>query len=175
MSRCWCLIVFLLQWFPSLICQSIGYETECYAPSMVDYVKDTLPKVCFNSDSAGILNYSMNNVEFYNAHCRIYQEIQQCLETKLKHCDQVRPGFHRHILNLVESYQLPLEYFEYDAKIFDDYHYLQNLIPFCDGAKLSSTTNFHIFFHIFFFSRPFLRTIRSIIIELFNEKYIEQT
>lgn len=105
---------------------------------MVDFVKEKLPQICFQSDSVGFLNVSMNDVEFYNAHCRIYSDIQQCLETKLKDCDRIRPGFHRHVLNLIESYQLPLEYFDYDAKIFDDQHYLQNLIPFCDGEKLSS-------------------------------------
>ena len=113
-------------------------EEYCHAPSMADFVRDTLPIICFNSDSIGYLNYSMDNVEFYNAHCRIYQNIQQCLDKKLKHCDNIRPGFTRHILNLIESYQIPLEYFDYDSKIYDDNHYLQNLIPFCDGDKLSS-------------------------------------
>jgi hypothetical protein len=116
-------------------------KEHCHTSSMSDFVRDSLPKICFNSDSAGILNYSMNNVEFYNSHCRIYQEIKQCLDIKLKHCDEIRPGFNRHILNLIESYQLPLEYFEYNAKIYDDNHYLQNLIPFCDGDKLSSKIN----------------------------------
>ncbi len=83
----------------------------------------------------------MDNVEFYNAHCRIYQEINQCLEIKLKHCEEEGPGFNRHILNLIESYQLPLEFFEYDKKVYDENHYLQNLIPFCDGDKLSSKFN----------------------------------
>jgi hypothetical protein len=110
----------------------------CYAPSMTDFVRDSLPQICFNSESAGYLNYSMNHVEFYNAHCRLYQDIKQCLEIKLKTCDDKQPGFNRHILNLIESYQLPLEYFDYDAKMYDDSHYLQNLIPFCDGDKLSS-------------------------------------
>ncbi|CAF3040182.1 unnamed protein product [Rotaria sp. Silwood2] len=113
-------------------------DSDCHTPSMIDFVRDSLPKICFDSDSAGFLNYSMDNVEFYNAHCRIYQDIKQCLETKLKNCDVVRPGFNRHILNLIESYQLPLEYFDYDAKVYDDNHYLQNLIPFCDGNKLSN-------------------------------------
>jgi hypothetical protein len=113
-------------------------EDHCHAQSMNDFVRDVLPKICFDSDSVGYLNYSMNDVEFYNAHCRVYQEIKQCLETKLKICEEIRPGFHQHILNLIESYQLPLEYFDYDAKVYDDNHYLQNLIPFCDGEKLSS-------------------------------------
>lgn len=113
-------------------------DSYCHAPSMTDFVRDTLPQICFNSDSAGFLNASMNHVDFYHAHCRIYQEIKQCLDEKLSQCETIRPGFHRHILNLIESYQLPLEYFEYDSKIYDDSHYLQNLIPFCDGDKLSS-------------------------------------
>jgi len=113
-------------------------EDYCYAPTMTDFVRDSLPKICFNSESAGYLNYSMNHVEFYNAHCRLYQDIKQCLEIKLKTCDDKRPGFNQHILNLIESYQLPLEYFDYDPKKYDDSHYLQNLIPFCDGDKLSS-------------------------------------
>ena len=113
-------------------------DHDCQSVSMVDFVKDTLPRICFDSDTAGFLNYSMDNVEFYNAHCRVYQDIKQCLETKLKHCNEIRPGFHRHVLNLIESYQLPLEYFDYNAKIYDDNHYLQNLIPFCDGPQLSS-------------------------------------
>ncbi len=113
-------------------------EDYCHAPTMIDFVRDSLPKICFNSESAGYLNYSMNHVEFYNAHCRLYQDIKQCLEIKLKTCDDKRSGFKQHILNLIESYQLPLEYFDYDAKMYDDNHYLQNLIPFCDGDKLSS-------------------------------------
>jgi len=111
-------------------------EDYCHAPSMNDFVRDSLPTICFNSDSVGFLNYSMDHVEFYNAHCRIYQKIKQCLETKLKHCEDIRAGFNQHILHLIESYQLPLEYFDYDAKIYDDNHYLQNLIPFCNGEKL---------------------------------------
>ncbi|CAF4780102.1 unnamed protein product [Rotaria sp. Silwood1] len=113
-------------------------DSICHTPSMIDFVRDSLPMICFGSESAGVLNYSMDNVEFYNAHCRVYQDIKQCLETKLKKCDTIRPGFNRHILNLIESYQLPLEYFDYNAKIYDDNHYLQNLIPFCDGNKLSN-------------------------------------
>ena len=113
-------------------------ENICHRQSVLDFVRESLPQICFNSNSVGFLNYSMNNVEFYNAHCRIYQAIKQCLETKLKYCDDIRPGFTRHVLNLVESYQLPLEYFDYDGTIYDDNHYLQNLIPFCDGNRLSS-------------------------------------
>jgi len=138
-------------WFPMIIIlfflqintfiQAEEEEDYCHAPSMTDFVRDTLPKICFNSDSVGFLNYSMDNVEFYNAHCRIYHNIKQCLEKKLKHCDNIRAGFNRHILNLIESYQLPLEYFDYNSKIYDDNHYLQNLIPFCDGDKLSSKIN----------------------------------
>jgi hypothetical protein len=145
-------------------------NTQCYAPSVVDFVKDSLPKLCFGSDTAGYLNYTMNDVEFYNAHCRIYQEIKDCLETKLKHCEEIRNGFHRHVLNLVESYQLPLEYFDYDATVFDDDHYMQNLIPFCDGAKLSSRTrDMSLLIAIaVLFSSSFLREIRSIIAELFK-------
>ncbi|CAF1218289.1 unnamed protein product [Adineta steineri] len=111
---------------------------DCPKPPLVEFVRDLLTKVCFDSDSAGPLNYSMDNVEFYNAHCRLYQDIKQCLDTKLKHCDTEQPGLNQHILSLVENYQLPLEYFEYDAKTYDDNHYLQNLIPFCDGDKLSN-------------------------------------
>lgn len=145
-------------------------ETQCYAPSLVDFVKESLPKVCFGSESAGLLNYTMNDVGFYNAHCRVYQEIKECLETKLKHCDQIRIGFHRHVLNLVESYQLPLEYFDYDANAFDDDHYLQNLIPFCDGPKLSSMTRDRrsLSVTVLLFSRSFLREIRPIIAKLFD-------
>jgi len=116
-------------------------DIDCQASSMSDFVQDSLPRICFNSDSVGFLNYSMDNVEFYNAHCRIYQEINQCLEIKLKHCEDERPGFKQHILNLIESYQLPLEFFDYDKKVYDENHYLQNLIPFCDGDKLSSRFN----------------------------------
>ncbi|CAF3697906.1 unnamed protein product [Adineta steineri] len=111
---------------------------DCPKPPLVEFVRDSLTKVCFDSDSAGLLNYSMDNVEFYNAHCRLYQDIKQCLDTKLKHCDTEQPGLNQHILSLVENYQLPLEYFEYDAKTYDDNHYLQNLIPFCEGDKLSN-------------------------------------
>lgn len=113
-------------------------EDFCRPPSMHDFVRDSLLKICFNSDSVGRLKHSMNNVEFYHEHCRVYNEIKQCLDKKFKHCDDIQAGFNRHILNLIESYQLPLEYFDYDAKIYDDNHYLQNLIPFCDGDKLSS-------------------------------------
>ncbi|CAF1357281.1 unnamed protein product [Rotaria magnacalcarata] len=113
-------------------------DSHCHTPSLTDFVRDSLPKICFGSESAGVLNYSMDSVQFYNAHCRIYQEIKQCLDTKLKRCDEIRAGFNRHILNLIESYQLPLEYFDYDKKVYDDNHYLQNLIPFCDGDKLSN-------------------------------------
>lgn len=113
-------------------------EEYCHAPSMSDFVRDSLLQVCFQSDSVGFLNYTMNDVGFYHAHCRVYQQIKECLGNQLKDCENIRPGFHQHILNLVESYQLPLEYFDYDAKAYDDNHYLQNLIPFCDGEKLSS-------------------------------------
>lgn len=144
---CLVLLGFLLSMLVSSLCETISYENDCHAPSMVDFVKERLPQICFQSDSAGFLNVSMNDVEFYHAHCRIYHEIQQCLLTKLKECDQIRPGFHRHVLHLVESYQLPIEYFDYDAKVFDDYHYLQNLIPFCDGDKLSRTLHQSILLH----------------------------
>lgn len=113
-------------------------EIACPTVLITDFVRETLPKTCFNDDSAGALNYTMDNVEFYNAHCRVYQEIKQCVEMKLKHCEQERPGFTSHVLSLIESYPLPLEYFDYDAKMYDDKHYMQNLIPFCDGDKLSS-------------------------------------
>ncbi|UJR27084.1 hypothetical protein I4U23_008386 [Adineta vaga] len=115
-----------------------GEEVDCRTSSISTFVRDSLPKICFHNDSAGRLDYSMDHVEFYNAHCRLYQEIKQCLETKIKHCDEIQPAFTRHILSLVESYQLPIEYFDFDAKIYDDNHYLQNLIPFCDGEKLSN-------------------------------------
>ncbi|CAF3592458.1 unnamed protein product [Rotaria sordida] len=113
-------------------------DSICQTHSMFDFVRDSLPKICFDSDSAGFLNYSMDNVEFYNAHCRIYQDIKQCLETKLKNCNTIQPGFNRHILNLIETYPLPLEYFDHDTKLYDNDHYLQNLVPFCDGNKLSN-------------------------------------
>jgi hypothetical protein len=137
-------ILILLVFLPQNIFVRGEFEEYCHAHSMSDFVRDTLPKICFNSDSAGHLNYSMDNVEFYNAHCRVYQEIKQCLETKLKQCEEIRAGFHQHILNLVQSYQLPLEYFDYDAKVYDDDHYLQNLIPFCNGTKLSGKLLFDL-------------------------------
>lgn len=137
LKRMWLstIIIFLFLCKNSLIQADDSY---CQSQSMIDFVRDSLLKLCFDSDSAGFLNYSMNNVEFYNAHCHLYQDIKQCLETKLKHCDDARPGFQRHVLSLVEKYQLPLEYFDYDPKNYDDTHYLQNLIPFCDGDKLAS-------------------------------------
>jgi hypothetical protein len=132
--RMWLLTILILVFLPQ---NQAEFEEFCNAGSMSDFVRDNLPGICFKSDSAGRLNYSMNNVEFYNAHCRVYQEIKQCLDTKLKHCEEMRAGFKQHVLNLVESYQLPLEYFDHDEKIYDDDHYLQNLIPFCNGDKLS--------------------------------------
>jgi hypothetical protein len=114
-----------------------GQEINCPTHSVVDFVRESLTTVCFNSDSTGFLNYTMDNVEFYNAHCRVYEDIKQCLETKLKHCDDIKPGFHQHVLSLIENYPLPLEYFDHDTKNDDKDHLLQNLIPFCDGNKLS--------------------------------------
>ncbi|CAF0929496.1 unnamed protein product [Adineta ricciae] len=114
-----------------------GEEIDCGTPSISNFVRDSLPRICFGQDSAGFLNYSMDHVDFYNAHCRLYQDVKECLETKVKRCDSIQAGFTRHALSLVESYQLPIEYFDFDAKIYDDNHYLQNLIPFCDGDKLS--------------------------------------
>ena len=135
-------------------------EEHCHAPSMSDFVRDSLLQVCFQSDSVGFLNYTMNDVGFYHAHCRVYQQIKECLGNQLKDCENIRPGFHQHILNLVESYQLPLEYFDFDTKIYDDNHYLQNLIPFCDGEKLSSKISFLDQIKSFSFSfRPFFSTI----------------
>jgi hypothetical protein len=116
-------------------------EIHCPTESIADFVRDSLPQVCFNSDSVGFLNYSMDNVEFYNAHCRVYQDIKQCLETKLKHCNDIQPAFQQHVLSLIENYPLPLEYFDHDPKGYDNNHFLQNLIPFCDGDKLSGETN----------------------------------
>ena len=141
-------------------------EEQCNPPSMVDFVKESLPRLCFDSETAGFLNYTMNDVEFYNAHCRVYQEITECLQTKLKQCEQIRPGFHQHVIHLVESYQLPLEYFDYDEKVFDDSHYLQNLIPFCDGPKLSSKTRVdrsspRLSFFLGQFSQKFDRSLLS--------------
>lgn len=125
-----------------LVVVNANDEEYCHVPSMSDFVQDSLVRVCFQADSVGFLNYSMNEVGFYHAHCRIYEEIKRCLTNQLKNCEEIRPGFHQHVLNLVQSYQLPLEYFDYDAKIYDDNHYLQNLIPFCDGEKLSSRVLF---------------------------------
>ena len=135
------LTIFMLAFLPI---NQAEFEEHCYAESMSDFVRDTLPEICFNSDSAGRLNYTMDNVEFYNAHCRVYEEIKQCLDTKLKHCEETRPGYRQHVLSLVESYQLPLEYFDHDAKVYDGDHYLQNLIPFCNGDKLSGKRVFHV-------------------------------
>jgi hypothetical protein len=113
-------------------------DKQCHPSSMNDFVKHVLPKLCFNTDKITYLNYSLNDAEFYNAHCQIYDDIKQCLATKLQHCERVRLGFHRHIIHLIESYTLPLEYFDYDKKIFDNNHYLQNLVSFCDRGQLSS-------------------------------------
>lgn len=155
-----------------------GEDIDCRTSTISNFVRDSLPKICFGQDSAGYLNYSMDHVDFYNAHCRLYQDVKECLSTKVKHCDDIQAGFTRHALSLIESYQLPIEYFDFDAKIYDDNHYLQNLIPFCDGDKLSRKIECSSQWNIlidFFFSRSFQSTIRSIFIRLFDQFHFNET
>ena len=136
-------------WVPAIVLLAVlpgqvllhAEEITCPPSTIAIFVRDSLPTICFGGDSAGVLNYSMDSVDFYNAHCRLYQDVKHCLETKFNRCEENQPGFIRHALSLIESYQLPVEYFDHDAKTYDDNHFLHNLVPFCDGDKLLSKWN----------------------------------